>query len=301
MINQQGWINLYKPKNISSFYALKKIKNEFKFKKIGHAGTLDPIAEGILPIAIGKTTKLIPFVTNKSKKYTFTVKWGQQTSTDDLEGKVIKTSNIIPSEELIKNKIKNLKGNIQQIPPLASSVKVGGERAYKLFRENVNFELKPKKVLLKEIKLLKYEKKTSKFELECGKGFYVRSFARDLSISLGTLGHIIALKRTKVGIFSTKTAILLDDLLKIGQRHSEFNCIHSSVSMLDDILAYEIESKEDLINLSLGRSIYINLDKLRKPLLSSFDKNYLFLSKQGNIVSYGKLNGDLFKPNKIMI
>ena len=147
MINQQGWINLYKPKNISSFYALKKIKNKFKFKKIGHAGTLDPIAEGILPIAIGKTTKLIPFVTNKSKKYIFTVKWGQQTSTDDLEGKVIKTSKIIPSEELIKNKIKNLKGNIQQIPPLASSVKVGGERAYKLFRENVNFELKPKKVL----------------------------------------------------------------------------------------------------------------------------------------------------------
>ena len=301
MINQQGWINLYKPKNISSFYALKKIKNKFKFKKIGHAGTLDPIAEGILPIAIGKTTKLIPFVTNKSKKYTFTVKWGQQTSTDDLEGKVIKTSKIIPSEELIKNKIKNLKGNIQQIPPLASSVKVGGERAYKLFRENVNFELKPKKVLLKEIKLLKYEKKTSKFELECGKGFYVRSFARDLSISLGTLGHIIALKRSKVGIFSTKTAILLDDLLKIGQTHSEFNCFHSSVSMLDDILAYEIESKEDLINLSLGRSIYINLDKLEKPLLNSFDKNYLFLSKQGNIISYGKLNGDLFKPDKIMI
>ena len=137
--------------------------------------------------------------------------------------------------------------------------------------------------------------------MECGKGLYVRSFARDLSISLGTLGHIIALKRTKVGIFSTKTAILLDDLLKIGQRHSEFNCIHSSVSMLDDILAYEIESEEDLINLSLGRSIYINLDKLSKPLLNSIDKNLLFLSKKGNIVSYGKLNGDLFKPDKIMI
>jgi len=301
MINQQGWINLYKPKNISSFYALKKIKTKFRFKKIGHAGTLDPIAEGILPIAIGKTTKLIPFVTNKSKKYTFTIKWGEQTSTDDLEGKVIKSSKILPSEELIKSKIKNLAGDIQQIPPLASSVKVGGERAYKLFREKVNFELKPKKVFLKEIKLLKYGKKTSKFELECGKGFYVRSFARDLSISLGTLGHIIALKRSKVGIFSTKTAILLDDLLKISQTHSEFNCIHSSVSMLDDILAYEIESKEDLINLSLGRSIYINLDKLEKPLLSSFDKNYLFLSKQGNIISYGKLNGDLFKPDKIMI
>ena len=301
MIRQQGWINLYKPKNISSFYALKKIKTKFKFKKIGHAGTLDPIAEGILPIAIGKATKLIPFVTNKNKKYIFTIKWGEQTSTDDLEGEVIKSSKALPSEDQIKNKIKNLNGNIEQTPPLASSVKVQGERAYKLFRKNVNFELKPKKVFLKEIKLLKYEKKTSKFELECGKGFYVRSFARDLSISLGTLGHIIALKRSKVGIFSTKTAILLDDLLKIVQTHSEFNCIHSSISMLDDILAYEIESKEDLINLSLGRSIYINLDKLEKPLLNSFDKNYLFLSKQGNIISYGKLNGDLFKPDKIMI
>ena len=301
MIRQQGWINLYKPKNISSFYALKKIKTKFRFKKIGHAGTLDPIAEGILPIAIGKATKLIPFVTNKNKKYIFTIKWGQQTSTDDLEGKVIKSSKILPSEDQIKNKIKNLKGNIQQIPPLASSVKVRGERAYKLFRENVNFELSPKTVLLKKIKLLKYEKKISKFEIECGKGFYVRSFARDLSISLGTYGHISALKRTKVGTFSTKSAILLDDLLKIVQTHTEFNCIHSSISMLDDILAYEIESKEDLINLSLGKSIYININKLKKPLLSSFDKNYLFLSKQGNIVSYGKLNGDLFKPNKIMI
>ena len=301
MNSQQCWINLYKPKNISSFYALKKIKNKFGFSKIGHAGTLDPIAEGILPVAIGKATKLIPFITNKNKKYIFTIKWGQQTSTDDLEGKVIKSSRIFPSKEQIQNKLKNYKGNIQQIPPAASSVKVRGERAYKLFRENRNFELKPKTVFLKKIQLLKYEKKLSKFEIECGKGFYVRSLARDLSLSLGTYGHISTLKRTKVGIFSTKTAILLDDLLKIGQRHSEFNCVHSSISMLDDILAYEIESKDDLVNLSLGRSIYINLDKLNKPLLSSFDKSYLFLSKNGNVISYGKLNGDLFKPNKIML
>ena len=137
--------------------------------------------------------------------------------------------------------------------------------------------------------------------MECGKGFYVRSFARDLSISLGTLGHIIALKRTKVGIFSTKTAILLDDLLKIGQRHSEFNCIHTSISMLDDILAHEIEDKEDLENLSLGKSIGINLNKLIKPTLNSFDNSLLFLSKKGNIISYGKLDGNLFKPKKVLI
>ncbi len=211
MNNLQGWINLYKPKNISSFNALKKIKSKFKFNKIGHAGTLDPLAEGILPIAIGKTTKLIPFINHKSKKYIFTIKWGQQTSTDDLEGEVIKSSNKVPSEEKIINKLKKIKGNIKQIPPLASSVKVKGERAYKLFRDNISFELKPKKVILSKVKLLKYDKIISKFEIECGKGFYVRSFARDLAISLGTYGHINSLKRTKVGIFSTKTAILLDD------------------------------------------------------------------------------------------
>ena len=275
MNNQQGWINLFKPKNISSFNALKKIKSKFDFYKIGHAGTLDPLAEGILPIAIGKATKLIPFINLKNKKYIFTIQWGQQTSTDDLEGEVIKSSNIIPSKEKIVSRLENLNGNIQQIPPFVSSVKVKGKRAYKLFRNNINFELKSKTVFLKKIKLLNCEKSISQFEIECGKGFYVRSLARDLGISLGTFGHVIALKRTKVGVFSTKTAILLDDLLKIGQRHSGFNCIHSSVSMLDDILAYEIESKEDLANLSLGRSIYINLDKLNKPLLNSFDNNFL--------------------------
>ena len=301
MNNQQGWINLYKPKNISSFNALKKIKSKFNFNKIGHAGTLDPMAEGILPVAIGKTTKLIPFVSDRRKKYIFTIKWGSQTSTDDIEGKVIKSSKKLPSDEEIKKKFKNFIGYIEQKPPLASSVKVKGERAYKLFRDKVHFELKPKTVLLKNIKLLKFEKLISEFEIECGKGFYVRSFARDFAVSLGTYGHINSLKRTKVGVFSTKTAILLDDLLKIGQRHSGFNCIHSSVSMLDDILAYEVESKEDLFNLSLGRSIYINLDKLNKPQLNSIDKSFLFLSKKGNIISYGKLNGDLYKPNKIML
>ena len=137
--------------------------------------------------------------------------------------------------------------------------------------------------------------------IKSGKGFYIRSFARDLAISLGTFGHIHSLKRTKVGLFSLNSAILLDDLLKIRQTLTEFNCIHSSVSMLDDILAYEVESKEDLKNLSLGRSIYIDVDKLRQPILNSFDKNLLFLLNKGKVLSYGKLNGNLFVPKKIFI
>ena len=298
----QGWINLYKPKNISSFFAIKKIQSKFQIKKIGHCGTLDPMAEGILPIAIGKTTKLIPFVIKKEKKYIFTIKWGKQTSTDDLEGKVIYSSNNIPTKKAIKNQLRKFTGQIEQIPPFASAIKVNGQRAYKLFRENKNFSLKPKKVYVKKIKLLKSnQRKTANFEIECSKGFYIRSFARDLAISLGTFGHIYSLKRTKVGLFSLKSAILLDDLLKIRQTLTEFNCIHSSVSMLDDILAYEIEDKEDLVNLSLGKSIFIDVNKLIKPLLNSFDKNLLFLLKKGKVLSYGELNGNLFEPKKILI
>ena len=130
----QGWINLYKPKNISSFFAIKKIQSKFQIKKIGHCGTLDPLAEGVLPIAIGKTTKLIPFVIKKEKKYIFTIKWGKQTSTDDLEGKIIHSSNNIPTKEAIKNQLRKFTGQIEQIPPFASAIKVNGQREYKLFR-----------------------------------------------------------------------------------------------------------------------------------------------------------------------
>ena len=178
-------------------------------------------------------------------------------------------------------------------------------RAYKLARKGEKFDLKSRKVYVKNIKLIdnikKNDKSLSSFEVECSKGFYIRSLARDLAISLGTFGHICSLKRTKVGLFSLKSAILLDDLIKIRQTLTEFNCIHSSVSMLDDILAYEIEEKEDLVDLSLGKSIFVDLNKLIEPPLSSFDKNLLFLLKKGKVLSYGKLNGNLFEPKKILI
>ena len=297
----QGWINLYKPKGISSFSAIYKIKKKFNIKKIGHAGTLDPAAEGILPIAINKTTKLIPFVNISSKKYLFKIKWGEQTSTDDLEGVVINNSNKIPSEEEINKIINTFLGFQDQVPPKASAVKVNGKRAYAVLRENKNFSLEPKKVFLKSITFLFSNINTSSFEIDCGKGFYVRSLARDIAYKLGTYGHVVELKRTKVGHFNEKTSILLDDILKIGQSEFEFNCIHSSISMLDDILAYEVEEKKDLNDLSLGKSIFINKKKLIKKPLSSDKEELVFLSNKGNIISFGKLSEDLFKPNKVLI
>jgi len=297
----QGWINLFKPKRISSFSAIYKIKKKFNIKKIGHAGTLDPSAEGILPIAINKTTKLIPFVNISTKKYLFTIKWGEQTSTDDSEGEVINYSNKTPSEEEINRIVNSFIGYQNQIPPKASAVKVNGKRAYAVLRENKNFSLVSKKVFLKSITFLFSDNNTSSFEIDCGKGFYVRSLARDIANKLGTYGHVVELKRTKVGHFTEINSILLDDILKIGQSEFEFNCIHSSISMLDDILAYEIEEKKDLNDLSLGKSIFINKKKLIKKPLNSDKEELVFLSKKGNIVSFGKLSEDLFKPNKVLI
>ena len=297
----QGWINLYKPKRISSFSAIYKIKKKFNIKKIGHAGTLDPEAEGILPIAVNKTTKLIPFVNISSKKYLFKIKWGEQTSTDDSQGEVINYSNKIPSEKEINQIVNSFIGYQDQIPPKASAVKVDGKRAYAVLRENKNFSLESKKVFLKSITFLFSNINTSSFEIDCGKGFYVRSLARDIAYKLGTYGHVVELKRTKVGHFNEKTSILLDDILKIGQSEFEFNCIHSSISMLDDILAYEVEEKKDLNDLSLGKSIFINKKKLIKKPLNSDKEELVFLSKKGKIISFGKLSEDLFKPNKVLI
>ena len=296
----QGWINLYKPVGVSSFSAIYKIKKKFNIKKLGHAGTLDPNAEGVLPIAINKTTKLIPFINTNTKKYIFKIKWGEQTSTDDSEGEIINYSNKIPKEFDIKKIINSFLGYIDQIPPKASAIKVKGRRAYSVLREKKDFVLSPKKVFLKSISFFGSNNNTSRFLIECGKGYYVRSLARDIAQKLETYGHVIELKRTKVGNFQHKGSILLDDLIKIRQSDFEFNCIHSSISMLDDILAYEVEEKKDLNDLSLGKSIFINNNKLIKKPLNSDKKELVFLSHRGNIVSFGKLSGDLFQPNKVL-
>ena len=160
---------------------------------------------------------------------------------------------------------------------------------------------KSKKVFLKSLTFLRSNANTTDFNIECGQGFYVRSLARDLAYKLSTYGHVVELKRTKVGNFNEKTSILLDDLIKIRQSEFEFNCIHSSISMLDDILAYEIEEKKDLNNLSLGKSIFINKKQLIKKPLSSDKEELVFLSNKGNIISFGKLSDDLFKPNKVLV
>ena len=302
MNNYNGWLNLYKPSRITSFSALHKIKIKFNIKKIGHAGTLDPLAEGVLPIAIGYTTKLISFLNNTEKEYIFKIKWGEETSTHDNEGDIICSSSYIPDYNKIISVSNNFIGKILQKPPKASAVKVNGVRAYKLFRKKMDFELNEKEVHIHNIDVIKEKNiHLTKFRLRCGKGFYVRSFARDLAEELGTKGHIFSLKRTRVGKFCINNAILLDDLLKIRQTHFGFREIHPSMSMLDDILAYEIDDEKLIKEISHGKTVKINPNKFFQKSLNLNERLTVFLTFKNNILSFGKYDGNLFKPKKVFI
>ena len=302
MSNYQGWLNVYKPLGMSSFNVVRKIKRKFNLNKIGHGGTLDPLAEGVLPIAVGKTTKLIPFINNDIKEYEFEIKWGEQTSTDDEEGEINYRTDHIPSLKENKKKLIDFQGSILQKPPKASAVKINGRRAYQLLREKKDFEIKAKKVIIYKINILDSTNSLiTKIKIKCGKGFFIRSFARDFAETLNTKGHICSLKRTKVGKFDVKNANLLDDLLKIMQRLTEFGGFHTSISMLDDILAYEVVDEKNKLSISQGKSININVNKLYNPHLNSSDRKIVFLTDKGKVISFGKLNGDLFKPDKVLI
>ncbi len=301
MNDYQGWLNVYKPLNLSSFAVLHKIKKKFNLSKIGHAGTLDPLAEGILPIAIGKTTKLISFIHRNIKEYELEIKWGEQTLTDDREGKIICVSSYIPQSKEITEKLKIFRGNILQRPPKASAVKINGQRAYKLLRNMENFETKKKIVKIYEAKFIDQSyPNVSKIKIICGKGFYIRSFARDFGEILNTKAHVYSLKRTKVGKFTIKNSILLDDLLKMSEMASGIRGFHPSISMLDDILAFEIDEETILKDISHGKIVKINKKDIPKSLKLNDDKLYLLTNKK-IVVSVGKFDGIFFKPKKVFV
>jgi len=197
-----GWVVLDKPIGMTSTHAVAVLKRLFSAKRAGHAGTLDPLASGGLPIALGEATKTVPFVIDGRKRYRFTVAWGEERDTDDTEGKVTQTSDQRPSAEAIRALLPRFTGLIEQIPPQYSAIKVQGERAYDLARDGETVELKPRPVQIHELNLVEHsDNGQSVFEAECGKGTYVRALARDIGRILGCFGHICALRRTLVGPF----------------------------------------------------------------------------------------------------
>src|SRR5687768_10080213 len=208
-----GWVILDKPIGMTSTHAVAVVKRLFSAKRAGHAGTLDPLASGGLPIALGEATKTVPFVMDGRKRYAFTVRWGEQRDTDDAEGQVVATSEIRPSEEAISGLLARFTGAIEQTPPRYSAVKIAGERAYDLAREGEIVEIASRRVEIHRLELIDMpDPDHAVFAAECGKGTYVRALARDMGLALGCLGHVEALRRTSVGPFGEESLILLEQL-----------------------------------------------------------------------------------------
>jgi tRNA pseudouridine55 synthase len=198
---------------MSSTQAVSVLKRLFQAKRAGHAGTLDPLASGVLPIALGEATKTVPFVMEGRKVYRFTVRWGEERDTDDAEGRVIDRSTERPTAQAIAELLPRFTGQITQVPPRFSAVKIDGERAYDLARDGEVVEMAPRPVEIHRLELIETpDPDHAKFIAECGKGTYVRALARDLGRALGCLGHVIALRRTAVGPFEDEVAVSLDTL-----------------------------------------------------------------------------------------
>ncbi len=207
-----GWVVLDKPVGMTSTQAVGAVKRIFGAKKAGHAGTLDPLASGILPIALGEGTKTVPYVMDGRKAYRFTVRWGVETNTDDSEGRAVGTTQDRPARDAVEALLPRFTGVIAQVPPRFSAIKIQGERAYDLARDGEVVELQARDVSIERLSIVAHDGETTELEAECGKGTYVRAIARDMGRALGCLGHIVALRRTRVGPFSLADAVTLDDL-----------------------------------------------------------------------------------------
>ncbi|HEX2510933.1 MAG TPA: tRNA pseudouridine(55) synthase TruB [Microvirga sp.] len=206
-----GWIVLDKGIGMTSTYAVAAVKRALSAKKAGHAGTLDPLASGILPIALGEATKTVPFVMEGRKSYLFTVAWGAETNTDDAEGEVVERTGRFPVRDAVEALLPRFTGTVEQVPPRFSAIKIQGERAYDLARDGEIVELDARTVEIDRLELVAHENGRSVLEADCGKGTYVRAIARDLGRALGCLGHVAGLRRTRVGPFTEHEAVGIEE------------------------------------------------------------------------------------------
>ncbi len=207
-----GWIALDKPLGMTSTHAVAVVRRLLNAKKAGHAGTLDPLASGLLPLAFGEATKTVPYVAAGEKAYRFTVTFGVETDTDDAEGRIVSQSEARPSEQQILAALPKFTGAITQVPPRYSAIKIDGERAYDLARGGEAVELQPRIVEIHTLTLLSFDGQSAVLEAECGKGTYVRAIARDIGRALGCFGYVTALRRTRVGPFTEADAVTLPSL-----------------------------------------------------------------------------------------
>ena len=252
-----GWVVLDKPVGLGSTPAVSRVRRLFGAQKAGHGGTLDPLASGVLPIALGEATKTVPFVMDGRKEYRFTVRFGEARSTEDAEGDVTATSDARPTDDAIRGALGGFLGDIEQVPPAYSALKIDGQRAYDLARAGETVEMKPRRVRIEGLALLaRPDRDHADLVVTCGKGTYIRSLGRDLAVALGTVGHLSALRRTAAGPFREEAAISLPKLEALGHIPALLGALVPVVTALDDIPALAVTA-EDAFRLAQGRPIVL--------------------------------------------
>tara|TARA_Y100000991_G_scaffold199648_1_gene171473 strand:- start:81 stop:1016 length:936 start_codon:yes stop_codon:yes gene_type:complete len=302
--NLNGWLILDKQSGLTSRQVVTKISKILKVNKIGHGGTLDPMATGILPIALGEATKLISFIQNKDKKYSFTIKWGESRDTDDIEGKILKKSDVRPSKDEINSILKKFIGKINQTPPIFSAIKIDGERSYNLARKNISIKHKPRQIEVHELSLKKIiNMHLAEFEVICGKGTYVRSLARDIAEKLNTRGHITELRRHSVGNFKEKDTIFIDFFEEIIHSPTVLKKIKPIEKVLDDIPALFLTQTEAR-KLRQGQKIRLNSLKFKNNFIIKYPNYHKFKRvytlTNDKIVGLIEIDDGLVKPKRII-
>jgi tRNA pseudouridine55 synthase len=302
-----GWLNLDKPEGVTSTQATAIVRRAFNAQKAGHGGTLDPLASGVLPIALGEATKTVGYVMEADKDYVFTIRWGASTTTQDREGAVTATSDARPAAADVAAALARFVGEIEQIPPQFSAVKVDGERAYDLAREGVAVELEPRRVIVHEARL----EATPSDDLavifvRCGKGFYIRALVRDLAAALGCEGHVAALRRTRVGAFREGGATGLAKLAEMSDKAALEATLTPLETALDDIPALAVDG-EDAARLKQGREIVLlphqieAFREMRRPrTINGEDASRVCLAMtRGKAAALGEVRAGRFIPVRV--
>jgi tRNA pseudouridine55 synthase len=300
-----GWVVLDKPIGLTSTQAVAKVRRVFDAQKAGHAGTLDPLATGVLAVALGEATKTVSYAMDGEKLYRFTVRWGESRDTDDAEGKVTGTSDKRPTEAEILAQLPRFIGEIEQVPPAYSAIKVDGERAYDLAREGESFTLHARTVFIREARLVEMpDADNAIFEVACGKGSYIRSFARDLALALGTLAHVVALRRLRLGPFSVERAISLDKLEALSHSPAALEHLMPIATALDGIPALAVTGP-DSVRLRSGNPILLrgpHFARLMEGAASGTDikgLTVLLSTAQGEPVALAVIADGEFKPFRV--
>lgn len=292
-----GWLTLDKPLGMTSAAVVNKVKYLLNKIKIGHAGTLDPLASGVLPLALGEATKVVPYLINADKEYTFEITWGEQRSTDDSAGTILNYSSERPSETDIIQALEFFRGKLEQLPPSYCAKKINGRRAYDLARQGVEqVILKPSPIDIKQLELVQSEENKATFHVMCSKGTYVRALARDLGQTLGCLGYASKIDRTRVGRFTKESAISLEKLaesLKIGIVPA---LIQPLQAVLDDIPAVLINAQQAQ-QLRWGQAV-VGLDAAMRSADQSHDA-CICMTGPGEPVALGQFINSELLPKRV--